>query len=136
MTNCAPRLGRPILPTMNVDLRSLFCTLALMGGTLAQAQGPRNAVAAFPTAEGFGAYATGGRGGKVLFVDSLEDDPHSPAANTFRWACETRTGPRIVVFRTGGVIELARTIDVVNGDVTIAAQTAPGSGICLKGSGL
>jgi pectate lyase len=94
------------------------------------------AVPAFPGAEGFGASATGGRGGKVLFVDSLEDNARNPVANTFRWACESQSGPRIVIFRIGGIIELARTVNIVNGDLTIAAQTAPGSGICLKGSGL
>ena len=93
-------------------------------------------IAAFPGAEGFGAHATGGRGGRVLFVDSLDDDPKTPAPNTFRWACESQSGARIVVFRVGGIIELSRTVDIVNGDVTIAAQTAPGNGICLKGSGL
>ena len=90
----------------------------------------------FPSAEGFGAIATGGRGGKVLIVDSLTDDPRNPAPGTFRWACEGQSGPRIVVFRTGGIIELVRTVVVRNADLTIAAQTAPGDGLCLKGSGL
>lgn len=93
-------------------------------------------IPAFPGAEGFGAHASGGRGGKILFVDSLDDNPKTPAPHTFRWACETQRGPRIVLFRTGGIIELSRTVDILNGDITIAAQTAPGDGICLKGSGL
>jgi pectate lyase len=93
-------------------------------------------VPAFPGAEGFGARTTGGRGGKVLFVDSLDDDPKTPAPNTFRWACESQSGPRIVIFRIGGIIELARTVDIKHPDITVAAQTAPGDGICLKGSGL
>jgi len=89
---------------------------------------------AFPGAEGFGARATGGRGGKVLIVDSLADDVRNPAPGTLRWACEAQSGPRIVVFRTGGIIELARAIVVRNPNLTIAAQTAPGEGVCLKGS--
>jgi len=93
-------------------------------------------VPAFPGAEGFGANATGGRGGRVLIVDSIADDFRNPAPGTFRWACETQNGPRIVVFRTGGVIELARVVVVNNPNLTIAAQTAPGDGVCLKGSGL
>ena len=89
---------------------------------------------AFPGAEGFGARATGGRGGRVLIVDSLADDPINPAPNTFRWACEVQGGPRIVVFRTGGIIELRRSVVIGNPHITIAGQTAPGDGICLKGS--
>jgi hypothetical protein len=93
-------------------------------------------VGAFPGAEGFGAVATGGRGGRVLFVDSLADDPRDAAPGTLRWACERASGPRFVLFRTGGIIELARPIVITNPDITIAGQTAPGDGICLKGSQL
>jgi pectate lyase len=95
-----------------------------------------DSVAAFPGAEGFGAKATGGRGGRVLFVDSLLDNPREPSPGTFRWACERESGPRIVVFRTGGIIELARPVEITHPNVTIAGQTAPGDGVCLKGSQL
>jgi pectate lyase len=111
--------------------RAILCAALLLWSGSAWAQVP-----SFPGAEGFGAAATGGRGGRVLIVDSLADDVREPAPGTLRWACETQTGPRIVVFRTGGTIELARAVVVRNPDLTIAAQTAPGDGICLKGSAL
>ncbi len=91
---------------------------------------------AFPGAQGYGAVATGGRGGKVVFVTSTDDNPKNPAPGTLRWACEKLNGPRIVVFRTGGVILLNRPLTVKSGDLTLAAQTAPGDGICLAGSPL
>src|SRR3954464_15054706 len=104
-----------------------LCTIVCVGATQAAiAATPQ--VLAFPGAEGFGARATGGRGGRVLIVDSLADDPINPARNTFRWACESEGGPRIVVFRTGGIIELARPVVIRNAHITIAGQTAPGDG--------
>ena len=72
----------------------------------------------------------------MLFVDSLADDARTPTPGTFRWACETESGPRIVIFRVTGIIELQRSVEVKHGDLTIAAQTAPGDGVCLRGSSL
>jgi hypothetical protein len=82
---------------------------------------------AFPGAEGFGAETPGGRGGRVILVTNLND----AGSGSFRAACEAR-GPRIVVFRVGGIIDLKTNVKVVNPDITIAAQTAPGDGICLR----
>lgn len=87
------------------------------------------AVPAFPGAEGFGANARGGRGGKVLLVTNLNDS----GPGSFREACQTK-GPRIVVFRTGGTIDLKSALHVTEPYITIAGQTAPGDGICLRGN--
>ena len=84
---------------------------------------------AFPGAEGFGAFAKGGRGGKLLVVSSLADS----GPGTLREAVETK-GPRTVVFGVGGVIELQKPLVIQEPYLTVAGQTAPGDGICLKGS--
>lgn len=80
----------------------------------------------FPGAYGYGADTPGGRGGQVLIVTNLEDS----GSGSFREAVET-PGPRVVVFRVGGVIELQDRITVRHPNITIAGQTAPGSGITL-----
>src|SRR6266508_1855349 len=94
--------------------------------------GPRAAhgqtVKAFPTAEGFGANAVGGRGGRVIEVTNLNDSG--------TWGLReavTQTGPRIVVCRVRETIELQSTIYVTQPYLTIAGQTSPG-GIQLRGT--
>ena len=85
----------------------------------------------FPGAEGFGTETPAGRGGKLIEVTSLAND----GPGTLRAALET-PGPRIVVFRKGGTIELESELIVGRPFVTVAGQTAPGDGICIKNAGI
>jgi hypothetical protein len=82
---------------------------------------------AFPGAEGFGANTPGGRGGKVIFVTNLDDS----GPGSFRAACEA-DGARLVLFRVAGTIALKRPLTVSNPFLTIAGQSAPGDGVCVR----
>lgn len=94
----------------------LFSTTTLHGQQLA-----------FPTAEGSGRFATGGRGGDVYAVTNLNN---SGPGSIVEGVSE---GSRTIVFRVSGTIELGDVILRPKSNTTIAGQTAPGDGICIKG---
>ncbi|MEJ7639455.1 MAG: hypothetical protein WKF75_16135 [Singulisphaera sp.] len=107
---------------------------AVLGIVLFAACGPARGdspadagVPAFPGAEGAGAITRGGRGGDVLIVTNLEDS----GPGSLRAAVEAR-GPRTVIFRVAGLITLETPLAIAHPFITIAGQTAPGDGVCIR----
>jgi len=111
-------------------MKNIFFIFFLFASITLQAQ-----TKAFPTAEGFGCKATGGRGGVVIEVTNLLDDASGATVGSLRWALnQSKTEPATIVFRVGGTIKLVADLrSTRTAGTTIAGQTAPGYGITIRG---
>ena len=90
---------------------------------------------AFEGAAGFGAFAGGGKGGKIIEVTRLDDELKNPPEGSFRWAVMQK-GPRIVKFRVAGTVQLQDEVEIREPFITIDGGDAPGMGVCLRGGSL
>ncbi len=111
-------IGRGVALALSASAPAAYCAEAMPPNT--------PPILAFPSAEGFGARATGGRGSEVYHVTNLRD----AGPGSFRDAVSK--GPRIVVFDVGGIVRLLSNV-TTSSDLTLAGQTAPGEGIAIYG---
>jgi hypothetical protein len=108
-----------------------LCCIATLGAMLLfgpDGRAAQSSAVAFPGAEGYGRLASGGRGGDVYEVTTMADAGPGSLREGFR----TAQGPRTIVFRTSGTIQLKSKLLLDKSNITIAGQTAPGDGIALR----
>ncbi|MBO4827634.1 MAG: pectate lyase [Prevotella sp.] len=103
----------------------LFAALLTLGAWAQTDDAP-----AFPGAEGHGRYVTGGRGGEVRHVTTLEDNGSTSLKGSLRWAVNG-SAKKIVVFDVAGVIALTKDLSIGQ-NTTIEGQTAPYPGITVR----
>lgn len=117
-----------------MKLKSFLFTLCLLLSAAGFAEPVQEGVLAFPGAEGFGRFTSGGRGGKVVKVTNLEDfDKGEPSIPGSLRSAILKKGPKIIVFDVAGTIYLKRPLAISRDSITIAGQTAPEPGITLAG---
>ena len=117
-------------------MKPLLSLLLALPLCIPQSASAADQLLAFPGAEGYGKYVTGGRGGEVCYVTRLDDcSDNNLVPGTLRWALRHDNGgkPRTVLFNVSGTIYLTSKLKLQYPDVSILGQTAPGGGVTITG---
>lgn len=116
-------------------MKKILTILIILLNTLADSPCAERQLA-FPGADGYGRYATGGRGGEVCYVTRLDDcSDEQLVEGTLRWAIRHNNGgrPRTILFATAGTIFLHSKLKFTYPNVSILGQSAPGGGVTITG---